>query len=160
MMLGVLLGVLFWDVTMRCWVCCSEMWHCDVGCVVLGCDTVFWVCYFGMWHCFGYVVLGCDTMFWVCCSGMWHCFVGCVVLGCDTVFLGVLFWDVTLCCWVCLSGMYHCVFGCVVLGYDTEFWVCMSGTLDKLQNRNKHYIIIGNIRKEIKRLEDQKWTFF
>jgi len=31
-------------------------------------------------------------------------------------------------------------------------------TLDTLQNRNKHYIIIGNIRKEIKRLEDQQWT--
>jgi ribonuclease HI len=30
--------------------------------------------------------------------------------------------------------------------------------LDTLQNRNKHYILIGNIRKEIKRLEDQKWT--
>ena len=31
-------------------------------------------------------------------------------------------------------------------------------TLDTLQNRNKHYILIGNIRKEIKRLEDQQWT--
>jgi len=31
-------------------------------------------------------------------------------------------------------------------------------TLDRLQNRNKHYILIANIRKEIKRLEDQKWT--
>jgi len=27
-------------------------------------------------------------------------------------------------------------------------------TLDTLQNRNKHYILIENIRKEIKRLED------
>jgi len=33
-------------------------------------------------------------------------------------------------------------------------------TLDRLQNRNKHYILIGNIRKEIKRLEDQQWTVF
>jgi len=31
-------------------------------------------------------------------------------------------------------------------------------TLDTLQNRNKHYILIGNIRKEIERLEDQQWT--
>ena len=31
-------------------------------------------------------------------------------------------------------------------------------TLDTLQNRNKHYILIGNMRKEIKRLEDQQWT--
>ena len=33
-------------------------------------------------------------------------------------------------------------------------------TLDTLQNRNKHYILIGNIWKEIKRLEDQQWTVF
>jgi len=32
--------------------------------------------------------------------------------------------------------------------------------LDRLQNRNKHYILIGNVRKEIKRLEDQQWTVF
>jgi len=31
-------------------------------------------------------------------------------------------------------------------------------TLDTLKNRNKHYKLIGNIRKEIKRLEDQQWT--
>jgi len=31
-------------------------------------------------------------------------------------------------------------------------------TLDTLQNRNKHYILIGNLRKEIKRLKDQQWT--
>ena len=31
-------------------------------------------------------------------------------------------------------------------------------TLDTLQNRNKHYILIGNLRKEIKRLEDQQCT--
>jgi len=31
-------------------------------------------------------------------------------------------------------------------------------TLDILQNRNKHYRLRGNIRKEIKRLEDQQWT--
>jgi len=31
-------------------------------------------------------------------------------------------------------------------------------TLDTLQNRNKHCILIGNIRKEIKRLGGQKWT--
>jgi len=31
-------------------------------------------------------------------------------------------------------------------------------TLDTLQNRNKHYILIGNIRKEIKMVEDQQWT--
>ena len=31
-------------------------------------------------------------------------------------------------------------------------------TLGTLQNRNKHYILTGNIRKEIKRLEDQQWT--
>jgi ribonuclease HI len=30
-------------------------------------------------------------------------------------------------------------------------------TLDTLQNRNKHYKLIENIRKEIKRLEDQQW---
>jgi len=33
-------------------------------------------------------------------------------------------------------------------------------TLDALQNRNKHYILIENIRKEIKRLEDLQWTVF
>jgi len=33
-------------------------------------------------------------------------------------------------------------------------------TLDTLQNRNKHYILIENIRKAIKRLEDQQWTVF
>jgi len=33
-------------------------------------------------------------------------------------------------------------------------------TLDTLQNRNKHYILIGNIRKEIKRMEGQQWTVF
>jgi len=33
-------------------------------------------------------------------------------------------------------------------------------TLDTLQNRNKHYILIENIRKEIKRLEDLGWTVF
>ena len=32
--------------------------------------------------------------------------------------------------------------------------------LDTLQNRNKHYIIIENIRKEIKMLEDLEWTVF
>jgi len=31
-------------------------------------------------------------------------------------------------------------------------------TLYTLQNRNKHYILIGNIRKEIKKLEDQQRT--
>ena len=31
-------------------------------------------------------------------------------------------------------------------------------TLTTVQNRNKHYILIENIRKEIKRLEDQQWT--
>ena len=31
-------------------------------------------------------------------------------------------------------------------------------TLDTLQNRNKHYILIGNIREKIKRLEDQQGT--
>jgi len=31
-------------------------------------------------------------------------------------------------------------------------------TLDTLQNRNKYYILIKNIRKAIKRLEDQQWT--
>ena len=31
-------------------------------------------------------------------------------------------------------------------------------TLDILQNRNKHYKLIGNIRNEIKWLEDQQWT--
>ena len=30
--------------------------------------------------------------------------------------------------------------------------------LDTLQNRNEHYVLIGSIRKEIKRLEDQQWT--
>jgi ribonuclease HI len=33
-------------------------------------------------------------------------------------------------------------------------------TLDALQNRNEHYILIESIRKEIKRLEDQRWTVF
>ena len=33
-------------------------------------------------------------------------------------------------------------------------------TLDTLQNRIKHYVIIENIRKEIKRLEDLRWTVF
>ena len=33
-------------------------------------------------------------------------------------------------------------------------------TLDTLQNRHKHYILIENIRKEIKRLEDLRWTVF
>jgi len=33
-------------------------------------------------------------------------------------------------------------------------------TPNTLQNRNNHYIIVGNIRKEIKRLEDQHWTVF
>ena len=32
-------------------------------------------------------------------------------------------------------------------------------TLDTMQNRNKHYILIQSI-KEIKRLEDQRWTVF
>jgi len=32
--------------------------------------------------------------------------------------------------------------------------------LDALQNRNKHHILIESIRKEIKRLEDQRWTVF
>ena len=31
-------------------------------------------------------------------------------------------------------------------------------TLDTLQNRNKHYILIESIRMAIKRLEDQQWT--
>jgi hypothetical protein len=33
-------------------------------------------------------------------------------------------------------------------------------TLDTLQNRHKHYVLIENIRKEIKRLEDLRWTVF
>jgi len=33
-------------------------------------------------------------------------------------------------------------------------------TLDTLHNRNKHYKLIGNIRKDVKRLEDQQWTVF
>jgi len=36
-------------------------------------------------------------------------------------------------------------------------------TLDTLQNRNKHYILVILVeykRKEIKRLEDQQWTVF
>ena len=33
-------------------------------------------------------------------------------------------------------------------------------TLDTLQNRNKRYIVIENIRKEIKRLGDIRWTAF
>jgi hypothetical protein len=32
--------------------------------------------------------------------------------------------------------------------------------LDMLRNRNKHYIIIEDIRKEIKRLEELQWTVF
>ena len=31
-------------------------------------------------------------------------------------------------------------------------------TLDTLHNRNKHYILIENIRMAIKRLQDQQWT--
>jgi len=31
-------------------------------------------------------------------------------------------------------------------------------TPDTLQNRNKHYILIESIRKEIKRLEDLRWA--
>jgi hypothetical protein len=33
-------------------------------------------------------------------------------------------------------------------------------TLDTLKNRNKHSILIENIKKEIKRLEDLEWTVF
>jgi hypothetical protein len=33
-------------------------------------------------------------------------------------------------------------------------------TLDTLQNRNKHYTQIENIRKEIERLEDLQWTVY
>jgi hypothetical protein len=33
-------------------------------------------------------------------------------------------------------------------------------TLDTLQNRNKHYILIDKIRKEIKMLEDLRWAVF
>ena len=33
-------------------------------------------------------------------------------------------------------------------------------TLEALQNRNKHYILIESVRKEIKRLEDLRWTVF
>jgi len=33
-------------------------------------------------------------------------------------------------------------------------------TLDTMQSRNKHYILIESIRKEIKRLEDQRWTVY
>jgi hypothetical protein len=33
-------------------------------------------------------------------------------------------------------------------------------TLDTLKNRNKHSILIENIRTEIKRLEDVEWTVF
>jgi ribonuclease HI len=33
-------------------------------------------------------------------------------------------------------------------------------TQDTLQNRNKHYILIENIRKEIMMLEDLQWTVF
>ena len=33
-------------------------------------------------------------------------------------------------------------------------------TLDTMQNRNKHYILIESTRKEIKRLEDLQWTVF
>ena len=35
-----------------------------------------------------------------------------------------------------------------------------KATLNTLQNRNKHYILIENIRKEIKRLEGLQWTVF
>ena len=31
-------------------------------------------------------------------------------------------------------------------------------TLDTLQKRNKHYILIENVRKEIERLEDLRWS--
>ena len=31
-------------------------------------------------------------------------------------------------------------------------------TVDTLQNRNKHYVMIENIRKAIKRLEDLRWS--
>jgi len=41
-----------------------------------------------------------------------------------------------------------------ILVVDTDSRVA----LDTLQNINKHYILIGNVRKEIKRLEDQQWT--
>jgi len=48
------------------------------------------------------------------------------------------------------------------LAEDTEKIVVVNTdskvTLDRLQKRNKHYIQIRNIRKEIKRLDDQKWT--
>ena len=48
------------------------------------------------------------------------------------------------------------------LAEDTEKIVVVNTdskvTLDTLKNRNKHYKLIGNIRKEIKRLEDQQWT--
>ena len=33
-------------------------------------------------------------------------------------------------------------------------------TLDTMQNRNKHCILIEKIREEIKRLEDLRWTVF
>jgi len=33
-------------------------------------------------------------------------------------------------------------------------------TLDTLQNRSKQCILLGNLRKEIKRLEEQQWTVF
>ena len=33
-------------------------------------------------------------------------------------------------------------------------------TLDTLKNRNRHCILIENIRKEIKKLEDLEWTLF
>ena len=33
-------------------------------------------------------------------------------------------------------------------------------TLDTMQNRNKHYILIESTRKEMKRLEDLQWTVF
>jgi len=31
-------------------------------------------------------------------------------------------------------------------------------TLETLEKRNKHYTLIGNVRKEIKGLEDQQWA--
>jgi ribonuclease HI len=33
-------------------------------------------------------------------------------------------------------------------------------TLDTLRNRNKHYVIIEDIRKEINKLEELRWTVF
>jgi len=31
-------------------------------------------------------------------------------------------------------------------------------TIETLQNRNKHYILTGSIKKEVMRLENQQWT--